>query len=243
MTPARPGSPFPLGPTVVDGGTNFAVAAGAADSVLLCLFDQNGAENQLPLLDYDAGVWHGFLPGVGAGQAYGYRATGRYDPGSGLRFNPAKLLLDPYARAFAGEVRFGPEVLGYAAGGDPDAPSTLDSAAHVPRSVVVDEAFSWSDGDRPRRSYADTVIYEVHVKGFTMRHPEVPPATTMGTSHSVVPRHVHHAAHSWRREPAGMGHQRARAGRRPERLLQLGVVPRQRHAAAVPGAARRDRGP
>ena len=96
-----------------DGGTNFAVAAAAADGMLLCLFDRDGAENQIPLLDYDAGVWHGFVPGAGAGQAYGYRAAGRYDPGSGLRFNPAKLLLDPYARAIAGEVRFGPEVLGY----------------------------------------------------------------------------------------------------------------------------------
>ena len=173
--PANPGRPFPLGATVGGGGTNFAVAAGAADSVLLCLCDDNGTENQIPLLDYDAGVWHGFVPGVGAGQAYGYRAAGRYDPGSGLRFNPAKLLLDPYARAFAGAVRFGPEVLGYAVGGDPDVPSTLDSATHVPRSLVVDDTFSWRDNARPSRSYADTIIYEVHVKGFTMRHPGVPP--------------------------------------------------------------------
>ena len=95
--PARtlPGSAFPLGATVRDDGTNFAVAAGAADSLLLCLFDENGAENQVPLLDYDAGVWHGFVPRVTAGQAYGYRAAGRYDPGAGLRYNPAKLLLDP----------------------------------------------------------------------------------------------------------------------------------------------------
>ena len=85
-----------------DGGTNFAMEAAAADSMLVCLFDEGGAESQIPLLDYDAGVWHGFVPGVGAGQAYGYRAGGRYDPGSGLRFNPAKLLLDPYARAISG---------------------------------------------------------------------------------------------------------------------------------------------
>ena len=98
-----------------DGGTNFAVEAATADSMLVCLFDEGGAESQIPLLDYDAGVWHGFVPGVGAGQAYGYRAGGRYDSGSGLRFNPAKLLLDPYARAISGTVSFGPEVLGYAA--------------------------------------------------------------------------------------------------------------------------------
>ena len=85
--PALPGRPFPLGATVRDGGTNFAVEAATADSMLVCLFDEGGAESQIPLLDYDAGVWHGFLPGVGAGQAYGYRAGGRYDPGSGLRFN------------------------------------------------------------------------------------------------------------------------------------------------------------
>ena len=138
-----PGSQFPLGATVRDGGTNFAVAASAADAMLLCLFDGDGAETQVPLTDYDAGVWHGFVPGVGAGQAYGYRAAGRYDPGSGLRFNAAKLLLDPYARAIAGAVTFGPEVFGYAAG-DPNAPSTLDSAAHVPRSLVVDDAYQWS---------------------------------------------------------------------------------------------------
>ena len=148
---ALPGSPFPLGATVRDGGTNFAVASGAADGMLLCLFDDGGAETQIPLLDYDAGVWHGFVPGVGPGQAYGYRAAGRYDPGSGLRFNPAKLLLDPYARAIDGRSSFGPEVLGYAAD-DPDAPSPLDSAAHVPRSLVVDATFGWSDGARPRRS-------------------------------------------------------------------------------------------
>jgi hypothetical protein len=89
---ALPGRPFPLGATVRDGGTNFAAEAAAADSMLVCLFDEGGAESQIPLLDYDAGVWHGFVPGVGAGQAYGYRAGGRYDPGSSLRFNPAKLL-------------------------------------------------------------------------------------------------------------------------------------------------------
>ena len=190
--PALLGSPFPLGPDVRDGGTNFAVEAAAADGMLVCLFDGNGAETQIPLLDYDAGVWHGFVPGTGAGQAYGYRAGGRYDPGSGLRFNPAKLLLDPYARAFTGTVAFGPEVLGYAAD-NPNAPSALDSAAHMPRSLVVDETFSWSDGARPRHRYADTIIYEVHVKGFTMRHPGVPPelqGTYAGLGHEAAISHL-----------------------------------------------------
>ena len=190
--PALPGTRFPLGSSVREGGTNFSVAAGAADSVLVCLFGSDGTETQVPLVDYDAGVWRGVVPGVIAGQAYGYRVAGRYDPASGLRHNPAKLLLDPYARAFHGPVRFGPEVLGYA-DGDPDVPSALDSAAHVPLSLVVDEAFDWRHGGQPRARYADTVIYEVHVKGFTMRHPGVPPevrGTYAGLGHEAAIRHL-----------------------------------------------------
>jgi glycogen operon protein len=189
---ALPGSRFPLGATVSGGGTNFAVASVAADGMVLCLFDKAGAETQIPLQDYDADVWHAFVPGAGPGQAYGYRATGPYDPARGVRCNPAKLLLDPYARAFTGAVTFGPEVLGYAAR-DSDSPSTLDSAAHVPRSLVVDEAFSWSDGAPPGHSYADTVIYEVHAKGFTMRHPGVPPelrGTYAGLGHEAAISHL-----------------------------------------------------
>jgi len=96
---ALPGSQFPLGATVREGGTNFAVASEIADGMVLCLFDEAGSETQLPLQDYDAGVWHTFVPGAGPGRAYGYRATGPYDPAGGARCNPAKLLLDPYARA------------------------------------------------------------------------------------------------------------------------------------------------
>ncbi len=163
-----------------------------AESVTLCLFDGSGRETRVPLTDYDAGVWHGFVPGVGPGQAYGYRATGRYDPQHGVRFNPAKLLLDPYARAFSGNVAFGPEVLDYDAA-RPDTPSTLDSAAYTPRSLVADEKFRWTDGLPMRRQYADTVIYEVHVKGFTMRHPGVPPklrGTYAGLAHEAALAHL-----------------------------------------------------
>jgi isoamylase len=173
MPSARPGSQFPLGATPSADGTNFAVASSVADAMTLCLFDGAGAETRIPLEDYDAGVWHGFVPGVRPGQAYGYRVTGPYDPARGLRCNPAKLLLDPYAQAISGEVTFGPEVLGYAAG-NPGAPSALDSAGHMPRSLVVDGTFPWTDGSPLRRRYADTIIYEVHVKGLTMRHPGVP---------------------------------------------------------------------
>jgi glycogen operon protein len=173
MPSARPGSQFPLGATPSADGTNFAVASSVADAMTLCLFDGAGAETRIPLEDYDAGVWHGFVPGVRPGQAYGYRVTGPYDPARGLRCNPAKLLLDPYAQAISGEVTFGPEVLGYAAG-NPGAPSALDSAGHMPRSLVVDGTFAWTDGSPLRHRYADTIIYEVHVKGLTMRHPGVP---------------------------------------------------------------------
>jgi glycogen operon protein len=174
-------------------GTNFAVASGVADGMVLCLFDETGAETQIPMRDYDAGVWHAFVPGIGAGQAYGYRATGPYDPARGVRCNPAKLLLDPYARALHGTVAFGPEVLGYSVSNQ-DAPSSADSAASVPRSLVVaDESYPWHDDVRWRHTYADTVIYEVHVKGFTMRHPEVPPelrGTYAGLGHEAAIAHL-----------------------------------------------------
>jgi glycogen operon protein len=188
---ALPGTAFPLGATPGPGGTNFAVTS-VADGVLLSLFDADGTETQVPLQERDGEVWHGFLPGVGPGQAYGYRATGPYDPRRGLRCNPAKLLLDPYARAIDGEVRFGPEVVGYAVD-DPEAASTLDSAGHVPRSLVVDAPFDWSGRPRPRHTYADTVVYEVHVKGFTAAHPAVPEelrGTYAGLAHDAAVAHL-----------------------------------------------------
>jgi isoamylase len=187
-----PGSPFPLGATLQEGGANFAVASGAADGILLCLFDSSGAETQVPLQEVDAGVWHGFAPGVGPGQMYNYRATGPYDPARGVRCNPAKLLTDPYAFAITGHVRYGPEVLGYAVD-DPDKPSELDSANYVPRSIVVETSFNWSDRPRPCYSYADTVVYEVHVKGFTMSHPGVPVdlrGTYAGLAHDAAISHL-----------------------------------------------------
>jgi glycogen operon protein len=190
---ALPGSEFPLGATVTDAGTNFAVASEVANGMMLCLFDQAGTETQIPMRDYDAGVWHVLVPGVGPGQAYGYRTTGPWDPAHGIRCNPTKLLLDPYARAFTGDVTFGPEVLGYS-GGDPDAPSDADSAASVPRSLVVaKEPFPWRDAAHIRRRYADTVIYEVHVKGFTMRHPGIPAelrGTYAGLAHQAAIAHL-----------------------------------------------------
>ena len=189
---ALPGRPFPLGATPGEhlgiAGTSFAVASSVATGVTLCLFDQAGTETRIPLRDNDADIWYTFIPGTGPGQAYGYRVAGPWDPARGLRCNPAKLLLDPYAKAVAGTVTFGPEVLGQDAA-DPDAPSTLDSARHVPRSLVTDPAFSWQDDNRPWYRYADTVLYEVHVKGFTMRHPGIPPelrGTYAGLGHQAA---------------------------------------------------------
>jgi isoamylase len=190
------GRPFPLGATPGEhlgiAGTNFTLASTIADSVTLCLFDKAGAETQIPLRDNDADVWHAFLPGIGPGQSYGYRVGGPWDPARGLLCNPAKLLLDPYAKAVSGTVTFGPEVLGQDAA-DPDAASSLDSAGHVPRSLVVDPAFSWQDDNRPWHRYADTVLYEVHVKGFTMRHPDIPPplrGTYAGLGHEAAIAHL-----------------------------------------------------
>jgi isoamylase len=174
---ALPGDSARLGATPEDGGVNFAVASTVAEGVTLCLFDpETGAESQAVLEHYDAGVWHGFVPGLGPGQAYGYRVSGPFDPARGVRCNPRKLLIDPYARALAGSVTYGDALLGHDPA-DPGKPSALDSAASVPRSLVVDlseRAYDWEGDVQPRRPYADTVIYEVHVKGFTARHRDVP---------------------------------------------------------------------
>ena len=168
-----PGRPHQLGATASADGTNFAVFSGVADGVTLCLVDESGRETQLPLVERDAGVWHGFVPGVRPGQRYGYRVSGPYDPGHGLRCNPLKLLLDPYARAVHGEVKWGDAVLGYAPD-QPDAMSQLDSGASMVLGIVSDDAFDWGGDAAPEIPYSDTVIYETHVKGFSQLHPDVP---------------------------------------------------------------------
>ena len=165
-----PGRADPLGATPNADGTNFAVSSGG-DEVTLCLFDADGAETQLVLPERDGDIRHGFVPGVGPGQAYGFRVSGPYDPARGLRYNPAKLLLDPYARAIDGAVRFGPELLGHASD-NPAAPSPLDSAGCVPRSLVIAAPPPAVSG--PGHALSDTILYEVHVRGFTAAHPGVP---------------------------------------------------------------------
>ncbi len=194
---ARSGKPYPLGIHFSDNGANIAVYSSVADEVLLCLFDSDGTETQLPLPDVDAGIWHGFVEGVQPGQLYGFRVRGPYQPESGARCNPAQLLLDPYARAIAGQVSFGPAVYGYDTE-NPHRPSALDSAPAVPRSVMVgplpplgpnSEGLTSAGSVRPARHLADTVIYEIHVKGFTQRHPDIPPelrGTYAGLGHQVA---------------------------------------------------------
>ena len=187
-----PGRPFPLGATPGHDGTNFAVASGVAEAVVLCLFDDKGAERQVPLQEQDGDVWHAFVPGIGAGQRYGYRVVGPYQPGQGLRCNPKKLLLDPYARAIDGKIIWGNEVMGYAPD-SPDSPSDLDSAPNVPRGLVVDDGFDWGEDSPPAIPYSDTIIYETHVKGFTQLHPGVPPelrGTFAGLASSAALDHL-----------------------------------------------------
>jgi len=170
-----PGRSSPLGATPNGPGTNFAVASEVAEQVLLCLFDAGGGEVRLRLPELDDGVWHGFVPGVGPGQRYGYRVTGPYDPARGLRCNPAKLLLDPYSLATDGHLVLDERVLGYPPG-DPEGRSDLDSAPAMLRSIVADPSFEWASDRRPATPYRDTIIYELHVKGFTQLRLDVPPA-------------------------------------------------------------------
>ena len=176
-----PGKPGPLGAHWDGDGVNFAIYSANAAAVELCLFDDPAAATEtdrLPLPERTDFVWHGYLPGIRPGQLYGYRVHGPYAPRLGHRFNPTKLLIDPYARAVAGPVRWHDSQLGYAIlePGGRAQPSTADSAPFVPRSMVLADAFPWGDDRAPATPLDRTVIYECHVKGMTMRHPDVPEA-------------------------------------------------------------------
>ena len=188
-----PGDPYPLGATWDGSGTNFSVFSQTAESVELCLFDEAGAETRLELPELDAYVWHGYLEEAEPGQLYGYRVHGHYDPEQGLRANHAKLLLDPYAKAVAGKVRWDQAVYSYdLSDGDDRVIDRTDSASSMPKSIVIDAAFEWADDRRPRTPWHDTVIYETHVRGLTCRHPEVPPSqrgTYAGVAHPALIEH------------------------------------------------------
>ena len=188
-----PGRPEPLGATWDGEGTNFALFSEAAEAVELCLFDDGGGETRVPLTEVTAHVWHGYVPGVVPGQHYGYRVHGPYEPGRGLRFNPAKLLVDPYARAIDRVPEWDDPIYGYTRGAPDDIADPRDSSAHVPWSVVVDTSFPWGDDRQPRTPWHETVIYETHVRGFTARHPDVPEAlrgTYAGLAHPAAVEHL-----------------------------------------------------
>jgi len=198
MIRVRPGSPAVLGAHWDGEGTNFALSSEHATAVELCLFegpDDSRETVRVPLRERTGTVWHAYLPDVQPGQLYAYRVHGPWAPTQGHRFNPAKLLLDPYARAISGSIRWTDALSGYVVGHPEQdlVPDPRDSAGGLPKSVVVESAFTWADDRLPRTPWSDTVIYECHVKGMTMRHPEVPGplrGTYLGLAADAVLKHL-----------------------------------------------------
>jgi glycogen operon protein len=190
--PVLAGRPFPLGAHTEAGGVRFAVTSSVADGIEVCLIDDDGGERRVELVERTFGVWHGIVPGVTTGQRYGYRVHGPYQPEHGLRCNPAKLLIDPYATRINGTVTDLDAALGYV--GDPmhGPPSTVDSLGSVPLSVVSSPGGP-DTGTRPDIPFEETVIYEVHVKGFTQCHPDIPAqmrGTYLGLAHPAAIEHL-----------------------------------------------------
>ena len=187
-----PGTAYPLGATYDGSGTNFALFSEVAERIELCLFDSEGVETKIELREQDGRVWHAFLPGVEPGQLYGYRVHGPYDPAHGHRCNPNKLLLDPYAKAIDGTFDWDQSLFSYNFG-EPDSRNDDDSAAHMPKSVVINPFYDWGNDRPPKRQYNESVIYEAHVKGLTEQHPEIP-ADIRGTyaaiAHPVMIDHL-----------------------------------------------------
>ncbi|MGW8328892.1 glycogen debranching protein GlgX [Streptomyces sp. NPDC055897] len=187
-----PGRPYPLGAVHDGAGTNFALFSEVAERVELCLFDAAGEERRVPLTDVDGSVWHAYLPEVGPGQRYGYRVHGPFRPAEGHRCDPSKLLLDPYATAVDGQLDGDPSLFT----ADPDNPERLnglDSAGHGMFAVVTERDFDWEGDRRPDHPYHQSVIYEAHVRGLTMRHPGVPEelrGTYAGLGHPAVIGHL-----------------------------------------------------
>ncbi|MBA2726069.1 MAG: glycogen debranching protein GlgX [Actinobacteria bacterium] len=190
-----PGSPYPLGATVEDEGTNFAIYSENATGVELCLFDEDENQTIIRLTEVTNYVWHGFVPGVTPGARYGFRVHGPYEPEQGHRFNPSKLLIDPYAKAIEGTVDWGPETFGYK-WQDPLEDlsyNDADDGPGVPKSVVVSDLFDWEADRSPRTPWHETVIYETHVKGFTVTHPGIPEelqGTYAGLAHPSAIEHL-----------------------------------------------------
>ena len=186
-----PGEAYPLGSTYDGAGTNFALFSNVAERVELCLIDDDGSEQRINLEEVDAYVWHCYLPGVQPGQRYGYRVHGPYDPADGKRCDPNKLLVDPYARAFDGEFDGHPSLFSYDIFADEPGSgrNEEDSLGHTMTSVVINPFFDWGDDRSPNIPYNETVIYEAHVKGMTMTHPDVPEnlrGTYAGLAHPSI---------------------------------------------------------
>jgi isoamylase len=174
-----PGRPYPLGATWDGIGVNFALFSANAQAVELCLFrEEDDLEEaaKIQITERTDQVWHCYLPDARPGQYYGYRVHGPYAPNAGLRFNPSKLLIDPYAKAITGAIKWSNDLFAYKVSNtlDDREIDTDNSAGGVPKSVVIDSAFTWGDDAPLNVPYNRTVIYECHVKGMTMRHPDVP---------------------------------------------------------------------
>jgi len=188
-----PGKPYPLGATWDGVGTNFSLFSEVASRIELCLFDANGRESRVFLPETSAFIFHGYLPNVGPGQRYGYRVHGPWEPQNGHRCNPAKLLLDPYGKAVEGQVQWNEAVFPYQFGTDDTVRNDGDSAPFMPKSVIINPYFDWAADRRPDTPWHRTIIYETHVKGFTMHHPGVPEnlrGTYAGLAHPAAIRYL-----------------------------------------------------
>lgn len=187
-----PGRPYPLGATFDGTGTNFALFSEVAEKVELCLFDDDMVETRIELTEQDAHVWHAYLPRIQPRQRYGYRVYGPYDPAAGHRCDPSKLLLDPYAKAIEGQVDSDESLYSYSFE-DPEKRNTADNVEHTMLSVVVNPYFDWGHDRPPRHEYHESVIYETHVRGMTMRHPDIPEAirgTYAAMAHPAIISHL-----------------------------------------------------
>ena len=187
------GQPYPMGATYDGLGVNFALFSEVADRVELCLFDEDGRETRVDLPEVTGFIWHGYVPQLSPGQRYGYRVHGPWAPAQGRTCNPAKLLLDPYAKAIDGDVTWNQAVYPYQLDDPAGPPETTDSAPFVQRSVVINPFFDWTDDRPPRHPPNETIIYETHVKGLSMRHPGVPPelrGTYAGLAHPVITEYL-----------------------------------------------------
>src|SRR5436305_2607915 len=187
-----PGTPYPLGATYDGAGTNFSLFSEIAERVELCLFADAGRATPIDLPEMTAVCWHGYLPNTGPGQRYGFRVHGPWDPHNGHRCNPAKLLLDPYGKAVEGQVQWHEAVFDYRFD-DENAKNELDSAPHMPKSVVINPWFNWGNDRLPRAPWHQTISYEVHVKGFTKRQHDIPEerrGTYAGLAHPAAIKHL-----------------------------------------------------